>query len=398
MKRSGKVMINMVLGGLLAAALSVITIPFLAERQFDAGKKLELTAGWPGAEVLYRKAVGFDPFDARYMEALADLLLRKNAYQKDAVQTLSEAEALYGRARKLNPMHGDYTLKLAQVRLKLFLTDRERFAEKLKDGMGNFKEAVSKDPKGFNISYSAGYAGIAVWEFLNDDEKSFILGRLKYTLKLKRWYWVYIYPCLWEKTKNFEILKLSTPDNLAPNKDLLYFLESNGLYQFRQVQSGVVDSYRRKEEPQAFLKKREEKSRLVRDLKKSAHASRAAGVIKKEQWESGVVHGEGVYKGGEMYWAGTINGLLDVPRGEALLIIKARGTRADNIYPYMTVELDGEEIGGAYVDSADWKEYTFHVRTDGGLKVTSVNFLNDAVDEERREDRNLFIDEAMVKI
>lgn len=61
----------------------------------------------------------------------------------------------------------------------------------------------------------------------------------------------------------------------------------------------------------------------------------------------------------------------------------------------MIVELDGEWIGETLVDGPDWKEYSFKINSDGGIRVLSVTFVNDFCDA--KEDRNLFIGEARVE-
>ena len=50
-----------------------------------------------------------------------------------------------------------------------------------------------------------------------------------------------------------------------------------------------------------------------------------------------------------------------------------------------------EEIGETFVDNDEWENYSFPIKTNGGLKIVSVIFVNDAYDILKKEDRNLFI-------
>lgn len=104
-----------------------------------------------------------------------------------------------------------------------------------------------------------------------------------------------------------------------------------------------------------------------------------------------------IYEHGNMYWTGTVRRLADIPTGMAILKIQAKGSPADDIWPYMIVELDGMEIGEGFVDSLEWKGYSFRIDTNGGMKVLSITFTNDGVDPQRNEDRNLFVGDIRVE-
>ena len=62
----------------------------------------------------------------------------------------------------------------------------------------------------------------------------------------------------------------------------------------------------------------------------------------------------------------------------------------------MVVELDGEEIGEVYVDSSEWKDYSFVTETDGGKKVLSVSFINDGGNKGKGEDRSLYVGDVVI--
>ncbi|GAG51098.1 unnamed protein product, partial [marine sediment metagenome] len=96
------------------------------------------------------------------------------------------------------------------------------------------------------------------------------------------------------------------------------------------------------------------------------------------------------------YWEGTVNRAVKLPGGKAVIHIQARGDQAYDVWPYMIVELDGEEIGETFVGSSKWKEYSFEVDTEGGIKVLSVTFPNDGGDWERGIDRNLYVGKVKI--
>jgi hypothetical protein len=132
----------------------------------------------------------------------------------------------------------------------------------------------------------------------------------------------------------------------------------------------------------------------VSEIKSSAGGRESSGVILNKDWEN-ARSAAGAYEGGAMYWSGTMYGAIAMPKGRAVISVGAKGTPADGIYPYMIVSLDGKRIGGAYVNSANFKEYRFDIGTEGGVKVLSVTFTNDA--RNKTEDRNLYISNAKVE-
>ena len=98
-----------------------------------------------------------------------------------------------------------------------------------------------------------------------------------------------------------------------------------------------------------------------------------------------------------MYWSGTIHRMINLPEGEAVIKIEIKGSQANGIWPYMIVALEGEEIGETFVDNSEWKEYSFHINSNGGEKILSVTFVNDGGNKRKNEDRNLYIGEVSVE-
>lgn len=133
----------------------------------------------------------------------------------------------------------------------------------------------------------------------------------------------------------------------------------------------------------------------IGSLKKLAARTGASNIISVSDWQGKASDGSNSYKGGNMYWSGTIYGAMLFPKGSASISVEANASQADGVYPCMLVSLDGERAGSAYIDSAEFKEYSFDVNTDGGVKVLGVTFTNDGGN--KNEDRNLYVGKAQVK-
>ncbi len=106
---------------------------------------------------------------------------------------------------------------------------------------------------------------------------------------------------------------------------------------------------------------------------------------------------------GAMYSNGTMYALVEAPekmgtvpiRGQSpfFLKIEAKGSIAGGVWPYMIVELDGEEIGETFVDNAEFKVYEFGAASSG-TRLLGVSFVNDGSDKNKNEDRNLWVGKA----
>jgi len=343
------VAVKVLLTAIFILTIAAIILQFAADLQFNSAKKLESVYLWQEARGKYQLAIKLNPFNAQYLAGLGDFLRGKSVYQEDRIAWLKMAEKLYARALELNPRCAEYAVSSGQVKLELFLSDKDKFKDRFSLGLDALKKALKNDPNGFNTSYSVGYAGMTVWNNLNALEQEWVLDRLRYSLKINPWYSEHIYPYLWQVTKDSRLLRKIRPAESAQEK-------SEKLKRIERIKQGNLG----------------------------------------QSWQ-GKSRGGDVYENGNMYWTGTVDAAVNAPKGKATVKIQAKGSPADDMWPYMLVELDGEEIGETFVDTPEWKEYEFRVDTSGGgVKVLSVTFTNDAGNKE--EDRNLYVGEAKVEV
>ncbi len=383
MKRIGINLILIVVFGLL---LAVIVLPFVAELQFGAAKKFEEDYHWEKAGEKYQSAVHLNPFNARYFAGAGDFMMRQGTYREDKANWLKRAEKLYERACQLNPKYAENWYLLGKVRMQL---------NEIDEGINNFRESIERDPYNFRNNYLIGHNLLTVWGFLNEKEKEFTLDRLKYVLQLKPGYGGrYVYPAIMYYAKDFSIAREVTPDDLKAYQSLLSFIKKNRLWQYRKEVTQQVSFYRQKEEPEKFEQEKVARLKRIKDLKEKKGSARDE--ISRKDWQGKTPNGKQSYKNGNMYWTGTVDAAVKMPQGKAKINITAKGSQADGVFPYMIVELDGAELGEAFVDSPEWKEYSFKADTEGGLKILSITFVNDGVNREKKEDRNLYIGKAKI--
>jgi tetratricopeptide (TPR) repeat protein len=372
----------------------VILIPLSAELNYINGCKHVKEYKWAQAEKEFLAAIRKDPLNSNYQAGFADYLQRKAIYMDYKIPTLLQAEE---RAIELNPVHAKYYLSLGEVQAKLFLSEKEKYSGKLKEMSENFDRAIGSDPNGVNVSYSVGYIGMNIWEYANEDQRGSILERLKRTVASSPELAEYIYPKVWEKTKDFKVLQRITPEGLVFHKKLLLFLIQNELWQFSKEEAGVVNFYTEREDPGKLKAERAARQNAIEALKKNiTDAASIDNYVSRDSWRGADISGKNAYGNGDMCWTGTIDAPVKVPAGKAVIYIEAMGTKARNVYPYMLVELDGEDIGETFVNG-EWKMHLFDINTAGGIKVLSVTFTNDGDDKNTGEDRNLFVGRAEVR-
>jgi hypothetical protein len=340
---------GIILSSVFLGISALLIVPFSAETEFVAAQEAVAGYRWTQALEHFNKAASIDPFDSKYPAGTGDFFLLESFYSDNRIPKLLKARAEYDKAIRLNASSAEYYVRRGQVEIELFLNDKDKYAGEVGAAIADLKLAVSKDPNGFNIAYSAGYAGVMIWELLSENDRSFVIDRLRYAVRVRPGCAKYIYPKLWSKTRDFKLL--------------------------RQVTSGI----------------RKDRSNIISDVRNSS-AGKKEPVITAKEWQGTSSDGLSKYFEGGMFWSGTADAAIFVPEGASGISIRVKGTPAGGVYPYMIVELDGEEIGEGFVENSDWKYQYFGFSGAGGLKVLSVTYLNDGTG--KGEDRNLFIGEA----
>lgn len=394
-----KNMLNILLPIIFFLFVIAIIAPLAAEIEADVARKACSTGDFIKAEAGFKKAISIDRFNSSYFSEMGKCLVKKGISQnkEEVSEYLQRAVKSYEKASELNRQLASHTLELGHTYIRLFLNNTKDVVYK-NNAFLNFKRATRDDPNGFITSYSIGYTGMGIWQFLEKKEQSLVLDKLKLALKAKPSYGKYIYPHVWRHTKNFEFIEKITSQTLTGNIYMYTFLRDSNLWDFRKKVADKIKFYLKKEDPGKLKTEMLGRKKEIEEIKKSKDKKAIPlDLILQKEWRGKDLAGKNLYENGEMYWTGRIDALLVLPSGKVAIQIQAKGTPAEDIYPYMVVELDGEEVGETFVNSSEWKEYRFTADTDGGPKVLSVKFLNDFVNTEKNEDRNLYIGETWIE-
>lgn len=399
--RMKKAILNVILSLLFLYVTAILILQFTSEWQFNSAKNLGSSYSWEKANVEFNRAIRSNPFNASYFAGYAEFLKSIAPYRDTEILLLRQAEKLFAQASMLDPMNAEYLSGIGEIKLGLFLKDKNKYKEELNGSLKYFKKALKNDPNGFNTSYVIGYRAIEAWPYLDDEFKKLVIERLRYVLTQRYWYQREIYPWAWRNSVDFNALEGITPSNEKAHRELLYFIEDNNLYQFYKREDGLVNFYMKKEEPEKFFKREREKLERIERLK-NEYRNKLKSIeidgnsLSPSDWHGKAFYGDDEFKDGAMYWKGTMSAVVNMQDVPATLIIQARGEQADNIYPYMIVEIDGKEIGETFVNNEEWKEYTFPFKAGAGIRVLSITFCNDGGDPKKHEDRNLYIGKARI--
>jgi TPR repeat protein len=387
---------NIVLAACLTLLYIVIAKPFIADAYYNAANRLAGASKPEKAQAFFEEAVKTEPFDSPHLSGFGRFLMKRSVSQTGLVRTyhLKKAAKLFERALALNRRDARSALNLGQTKLRLFLREKDE-ADK-KEAFRYFRKALDNDPNGFNVSYLIGHAGLAVWDHLAADDRELILERLEFVLRMRPHFYNEIYRRLWRRSGDFSLLRRITPEGLTANRNLYLFLLDNNLSQFLKEQKRVVDQCREQEDPSSVSREKAKEAERIERIKKLKLGSPRQHVSAGE-WKGKTADESIRYENGNMHWSGTVDAVVEIPAGEAVIQIMAAGSPANNVYPYMVVSLDGEEIGALFADRPGWTSYSFNIKTGGGIKVLSVSFVNDGVNEAKKEDRNLFVGEAKIE-
>ncbi len=382
-----RIAMNIILILVFVAFSVIIVLPFIAELQFGQAIKSEKEHKWQKAEKNFLEAVSINPFNSEYFAKYADCLVDKSLFiDREKTSLFESAEKIYQKAIWINPQHAEYRYLLGKVQLEL---------KDKKGAFDSFQNTIERDRHNLHNNYLVGFEMLKSWDSLNDKQKTFVLGCLERALKLEPWYGSSIYPAILYYAKDFKLALDVAPKTYLGYKILYSFLEKKNLWKYRKKVKDLLDIYRQREQAEEFKKEQIAKIERINKLKKEKAAN---DFISPEQWQGKSEDGgNNIYNNGNMYWTGTMYCLIDLPKGEFSIKIQAKGEQTDNIWPYMIVELDGEEIGDSFVDSPDWVEYSFAVDTNGGQKVLSITFVNDGSNTDKGEDRNLYIGDVKIE-
>lgn len=381
---------------LLFAFFIVLTL--VSDIYFEKAVRLEKNFRWDEAQILYARSVSLSPLDAKYPTALADFLLRRRLYTQERLSVAGKAKELYERALRLNPYSSEIAMSLGRLELYLFRMDQDAGADRFKSAWAQVDHALGLDPNGVNTCYLYGYNGISSWGYLTDDERVVVLDRARYALTYRSWYAPALYAHMWRTLKDMSFFGTVTPKTLKGQTHLLDFIEGHDLWPYWSAQKKIVDAYKRKEDTSVFF---EEERRAAQGIAQFKDAAVSAGekvsdVIPPQAWKGISEQGEHIYQDGHLYWAGTVRALISFPGGPARVIIRAKGSDAEGVFPFMVVKLDGEEIGASVVSSHEWADYVFEADGPSGVKALSISYVNDNMSKDKKQDMNLHVGEARV--
>lgn len=123
----------------------------------------------------------------------------------------------------------------------------------------------------------------------------------------------------------------------------------------------------------------------------------ARDVVQPDQWLGISLDGQISFTDGRLTAAGTVDALINLSKRKSTLTIRARGTPANGVPPFVLMELDGQLIAHRFVDATEWRDYTFDINHPVGPKVLSITFANGSATMPADRSRQLHIERAWIR-
>jgi hypothetical protein len=117
---------------------------------------------------------------------------------------------------------------------------------------------------------------------------------------------------------------------------------------------------------------------------------RAEQTLGKELWQGETGH--------EMFASGKCSLVFRVQSKAAALRVNFQGLQAGDEPPQVLVRLDGRLIGRVLLESEDWEPRVFFAGMESGEYVLEVEFINDYIDLDTGEDRNVYLGDVEVLV
>jgi len=138
-----KISINVLLLIVFITVMFALALPFFAQVQFNAGKKLEENKQWEKAEEAYIRAMTMAPYSSFYWISYGDFLWEW-VDQENIESAWEDIEPAYAWAVELNPECAQCWIKLGQV---------QHADNRIEEAIVSFRKALEVDPEGTDTDF-----------------------------------------------------------------------------------------------------------------------------------------------------------------------------------------------------------------------------------------------------
>jgi len=346
----------------------------------------------------YLKALRLNPVDAWLWLGLGDVYSELFKYSIDDYDFVKDADMAYRKAISLDPLNSYYLKRFARF---LFNTGEEKLSSqfyKKASYVMSRSRTLSKLPQAFvdgnsykdiadNAFQSGGTKKALTFykmaeEFLMEKELSMI-GQVRAYLRLGM---------IGEAIAEYNSIKFSKMNKAVLMASLADFYFRNGYFDTAMRFAGrSLKIY--PENPEAYqviykIAKETSQDRYPADLIQKIlrfNKLQLSHDIKPDGFEVKFLMQE------DMINEGSIKKNIVLPAGMYEFKIKARGRAADGVWPHMIARFNGKDAMDAYVDNAEWKQYSGIIIVDFPVNNLEIVYDNDYYNPENMEDRNLYI-------
>lgn len=340
------------------------------------------------AETCFIRASRLNYFDSEPFALLAKLYYSRASKTNDLV-IINKALDFFNQAKIRNG--GDYRLHLYILEINKILGMSKDDVFKAIQKLGNlFPNNVLIDRLLFDHAF-------LYWNNLNEEDKKIVYRKIKNILDEQFLQNTDIIVSLFKMKEDIKIIiSLLPPDLKIDYYDFIYqLLRRKGINtDFNLLKKEIFESAKRlnstklnfaiNERREKIEKHKNEWLKIYNTPKEFISSRELIGYYK---------NGDKI-KDGLIYTNGEIFGVLNLKKNKFLLKVTAKGTDYFGIYPYMSLSLGMNSIGGVYVENNEFKEYVFDIslnNMDALNSTIGLSFENDRCDKVLGQDINLHI-------
>jgi len=237
------------------------------------------------------------------------------------------------------------------------------------------------------------------WQFLSKEKQNTILILLRKELINNFWGSLKLLVQYSNMTPDFDQVKDILPDNIEYLMYIKYALRDSLCKIDCLWINNSINNILQRDDYNLYLFYISKVEHLVNKRKDQWYKQYGKGYadINKEDLLGDFKNSIKEVKSGNIYANGSVFGILNIQQTVGRIIIKAHSSYVNKIPAYMIVSLNDKVLDGVYVDSKFPKDYEFDYQTEeqGDVLIT-ISFENDAINEKKKEDRNLYVSEIKV--
>ncbi len=317
--------------------------------------------------------------DLALAETVLDKSLRLNSYNPAAwyekgvllqAQRPTEAAECLKRSIGLNPYEPYYRYHLVRA------TSREKAAKNLREVAAAYAGVLTLDAEDAKLNFLIArdlFLLNAPHDKRIETYAKLLLARV---LRLKSDYAKLAYEILWQYEPSPEVMEAFQAESPQGPGDFLRFLEGHSLWKYHRVH---------------LLKSLQIDPLASRKISAATRWAEPPGeVFRLEEFKP--TTDKKISEGRLFHGYGELQKTLATKKQPLRLLLTAKGSKANEAYPYILIKIDGKVMDAVYIDNPLYAQFESVLDIPPGGHTIGLRFINDCAGGNPKRERNIWID------